>query len=423
MRKLIFLVLIFQSAFSESLVFPPYGHSYGIRKATPGHLFMFFGPRTRFEDPQGLAATRLKSWDDPEKEEDDDEVTVYGVNSGQHEIIYNTSMWTLGLYGKKGSSKENFLFPKGVAADWKGNVVVADSGNNRVVHLFNPKSKLQWKGAYYAKESMGGLKGPSRVALDENGNIYVTDPGNSRIVIFAEDGTVKKSVPSDKEFSFEDGPTALTVADGTAEWSHFKGEKIIFCADKGGKRLWKLDIDGKMIQTADLPDGYSASYGAIDFYHNLWVTDINNHCVLKFDHDLNLLDIFGSKGKEDNQFLQPRGIAIYKRYGQVFIAEEKGAQYYWIGTDMKGVTFKSSAEGVYRLSVKPTEYSFVSLFSPNETDTVYYLKRRKIAPPFSTVKILTEKEINPEKKLILKIEPTYSSYTFSAWYYPVELKK
>jgi hypothetical protein len=38
--------------------------------------------------------------------------------------------------------------------------------------------------------------------------------------------------------------------------------------------------------------------GAIDYYHNYWITDKNRHCVLKFDHDLNLLDIFGSHVQE-----------------------------------------------------------------------------------------------------------------------------
>ena len=141
------------SANAESLVFPPYKHSFGIRKATPKHLFMFFGPRTFFSDPQGLATARLAVWDDPKKKGDDDEVVVYGVNAGRGEIIYNTSMWTLGLYGKKGSGNDQFYEPRGIAADGIGHVFVADSGNNRVVRLFNPKSSLEWILSFDAAKS------------------------------------------------------------------------------------------------------------------------------------------------------------------------------------------------------------------------------------------------------------------------------
>jgi hypothetical protein len=48
----------------------------------------------------------------PSTEKDDDEVVVYGVNSGQHEIIYNTSMWGLDLYGKKVPVRGSFFSPK-----------------------------------------------------------------------------------------------------------------------------------------------------------------------------------------------------------------------------------------------------------------------------------------------------------------------
>ena len=422
MKKVLIILFLSKIVICESLVFPPYGHSYGIRKATPAHLFMFFGPRTFFDDPQGLATTRLEVWDDSSTEKDDDEVVVYGVNSGKHEIIYNSSMWSLGLYGKKGSKEDCFLFPKGIAADSKGNVFVADSGNNRVVHLFNPKSKLQWIAAYTAKSDKdNGFKGPARVALDESGNIYVTDPGNRRIVVLAKNGIVKRRIPAGNSFAFEDGPTALAVADGSARWSYFKSEKMIFCADRGGKRIWKLGIDGNMIKKVKIPDGYCASYGAIDYYHNLWVTDRLKHCVLKYDHNLNLLDIFGSYGKEDNQFVEPRGIAIYKRYGQVFIAEKKGAQYYWVGTELKNAEIEKTDDNGFNLTMRATEYSLVSLFSMAGNDTLFITKHRMVFPGQAIVPLRCSSD-KLKGKLILKIEPTYSSYSYNAWFFPIKLR-
>lgn len=402
---------------AASLVFPPFGHSYGIRKATPKHLFMFFGPRTFFDDPQGLATTRLKSWDDPRTEKDDDEVVVYGVNSGRHEIIYNTSMWSLGLYGGKGSGTGKFLFPKGIVADPDGNVFVADSGNNRIVHLFNPKSGLQWKKAF-GKD----LSGPSRIAIDEQKRVYVTDRGNCRIAVYTYDGDLKSYITGRTGEKFTDGPTALAVADGSNYWSRFTSEKLVFCADKNGTRVWKLGFDGTVYTTVNLPEGYHASYGAIDYYHNYWITDTKKSCVLKFDHDLVLLDIFGSYGTGDNQFVEPRGITIYKRYGQVFVAEKKGAQYYWIGTELKDATLRSEKDG-FTLTTKATEYSFLTLFTTAGKDTSFYFKRMMVYPGLKTLHVGNRFPASLKRDFMLKIEPTYSSYTYNHWYFPLEIKE
>lgn len=418
-----FLLSAFTISYSESLVFPPYLHSYGIRKATPKQLFLFFGFKTTFCDPQGLATTRLNSWDNPKTEKDDDEVIVYGINSGHHEIIYNTSMWSLALYGGKGSGEGKFLFPKGVAADPDGNVFVADSGNNRIVHLFNPKSDLQWKEAFTGKSpGEKGLLGPSRVAVDEEKMVYATDCGNRRIVVFSYNGKVMRHIPDEKqEYHFSDGPTALAVADGANRWSYFKSERVVFCADSFGTRVWKISAEGKLLKQVRLPTGYHASYGSIDYYHNYWVTDTYNHCILKFDHDLELLDIFGSYGTGDNQFVEPRGITIYKRYGQVFIAEKKGAQYYWIGTQLKSAGLKDDGPGRFALTVKATEYSFLSLFTKNAADTVYYLKRYMAFPGSSIVRIRDrEPAASGKNDFTLKIEPTYSSYTYNKWFYQIK---
>jgi hypothetical protein len=410
----------------ESLVFPPFLHSYGIRKATPTHLFMFFGLQTFFDDPQGLATARLKSWDDPKTEKDDDEVVVYGVNSGRSEIIYNKSMLALARYGKKGSGKDQFLAPKGIAADENGHVYVADSGNNRIVRLFNPKSNLTWKGAFNgASARYPGIRGPSRVGIDEQVNVYVTDPGNRRLVVFDSTGTVLRTIPvAGSAWKFINGPTALAVADGSAPWSHFSGEKMLFCADKNGTRVWKIGFDGTLHALGDLPAGHTASYGAIDYFHNYWVTDTKAHCVLKLDHNLRLLDIFGSYGDGDNQFIEPRGIAIYKRYGQTFIAEKKGAQYFWVGTELKKASLVKDDENFYSIFMRTTEYSFATLFSAVGGDTIIYFKGRWIPCDSSIVKFNVKgAEGIRERGLTLRIEPTYSSRTYNSWHYPIKVEK
>jgi hypothetical protein len=422
---LLYVVIITNTITGESLVFPPFLHSYGIRKATSGHLFMFFGLQTTFDDPQGLATARLKSWDNPKTDKDDDEVTVYGVNSGKCEIIYNKSMWALGRYGTKGKGVDQFLFPKGIAADGKGNVYVADSGNDRVVRLFNPQSKLEWRGAFTgASTGQRGLLGPSRVGIDEEANVYVTDPGNRRIVVFDSAGRELRIIPGPKSgWKFVNGPTALAVADGRARWSYYGNEKFIFCADKDGARVWKIGFDGKLNGLLNVPAGYAAVYGAMDYFHNYWVTDTKKHCVLKFDHNLRLLDIFGSYGDKDNQFIEPRGITIYKRYGQTFIAEKNGAQYFWVGTSLKKASLFKKSDGVYSLIIKTTEYSLATLFSSINTDTVTYFKRRWIPSDSAVINFnVSNRSDIREKGLLLKLESCYSSFSYNSWTYPLKIE-
>jgi hypothetical protein len=411
---------------AQSLVFPPYLHSYGIRKATQANLFMFFGPITSFTDPQGLATAKMITRDDPTTEKDDDEVVVYGVNSGRHQLIYNTSMYSLALYGSKGGGKDQFLFPKGVACDPLGNVYVADSGNNRIVHLFNPKTKVQWVSAFSGGSSEdAGLNGPTQVALDEKGHIYVADAGNRRIVIFDKAGTVRCIIPGPKtQMVFVDAPTGLAVADGTAPWSYFLREQAVFCADSGGRRLWKFDFEGKLIRTVSLPPKHSAFYGAVDYYHNLYLTDKCNHCILKYDHDLALVDIFGSQGTGDNQFVEPRGIAIFKRYGQVFIAEKTGAQYYWIGTQLKDRSLHIDNGDLHcMLSTRLTEYGYVTLFSVIDVDTTFYFKKRFVREGEQATDCFIAPDCRPQARFEVRVEPTYSSYTYFWKYYPVPVRR
>jgi hypothetical protein len=422
------VVLLFTNAATgetgESLVFPPFLHSYGIRKATPGHLFMFFGPQTRFDDPQGLAVTRLATWDNPATSEDDDEVTVYGVNSGRGEVIYNKSMLALGRFGKKGKGKGCFSSPRGIAADEKGNVYVADSGNNRIVRLFNPKSKLEWKSTFNGVlPGERGLLGPSRVGIDEEVNVYATDPGNQRIIVFDSAGRVLRIIPGPKSgWKFVNGPTALAVADGRARWSYFRSEKNIYCADKGGTRLWKIGFDGKLHGLSEIPAGHSAVYGAIDYFHNYWITDTKKHCILKFSHNLKSLDIFGSFGEGDNQFVEPRGITIYKRYGQTFIAEKTGAQYFWVGTKLKKASLKKNGDGSFILKIKATEYSLATLFSAVNADTATYFKSKWVASDSAVINFsVKDKRGLREQGLILKIEPSYSSFSYNEWFTPIKV--
>ncbi len=78
--------------------------------------------------------------------------------------------------------------PKDIFVDKQDHIYIADTGNNRIVHLDD-------EGAYIREitVSESPLKRPSGVFVDKNGVIYVADTGNNRIVRLDADGKLLKS--------------------------------------------------------------------------------------------------------------------------------------------------------------------------------------------------------------------------------------
>ncbi|MDZ7318834.1 MAG: NHL repeat-containing protein, partial [candidate division KSB1 bacterium] len=320
-----------------TLVFPSFLHTYGIRKATRLHLALFTQNKVQFDDPQGLAVVRLQAWEDTTTTKDDDEVTVYGVNSGQHCIIFNTSMKSIGIYGLKETGEQRLSRPRGIAANAKGDVYVADTGNHRLVHLFNPGHGLLFKQSVGQRgAAKGQFDGPRGVALDSQGRVYVTDHGNHRVQVFAAD---LKFLYSWGEAGHKAGqllaPDGIAVTDRKEFWSYYR-EDFVVVIDGNHDRIQQFDLQGrwlKQITAAEFghPNCFLA-YITLDYYNNIYVTDTKNHCVHKFDHQLNYLTSYGRYGDGDKEFIEPRGITNYRRFGQMFVAEKWGAQYFWIGT-------------------------------------------------------------------------------------------
>ena len=309
-----------------TLVFPAFLHTYGVRKATAKHLFLYMQNRVKVHNPQGIAVTRLDTWDEPKETKDDDEITVYGVNSGQNAIIYNTSMTAIAVYGLYEKNERRLNRPHGITAHRSGEVYLADTGNNRIVHFFNPGRELKWVRA------LGGMAAPRDVAISADRTIYVADTGNHRVLVFRNDQLLQTW---DKTGQFV-LPTGIAATDSTEQWSYYK-DNFVIVSDQDGQRLQKFSRSGRLLKTVNAATLGRANvkfmYVAIDYYSNVFVTDFNNHCVHKFDRDLNYLTSFGRQGDGDKEFREPRGIAIYKRFGQVLVDDRESAQYYWIGVD------------------------------------------------------------------------------------------
>jgi len=327
----IFMFLVFIIILSynpTTLVYPPFGHTMGYHSATSLEARLLFGNKLSFNSPYGISAVKLKS-DDKPGGEDDDELTVYCCNMGAHQIVYNKSLMDVKTYGKFGRGLGEFWSPTGIAASPDGWIWVADAGNHRIVKLFNTGDTLLWVqtiGSFGCAELE--FDGPYDVACDFKNNIYVTDEGNGRIQVIDSLGNLVRII---------DGlyrPKGIAVVARNDRWNYQRNDFIVvLCEDD----IKKFSMSGKLLAKRKGEDfgltKYNFAFCMIDYYGHIWVTDRENGCIHKFDRDLKYITSFGRKGSGDKEFIDPRGITIWRRFGQVFVVDATVIDYYWIGVD------------------------------------------------------------------------------------------
>ena len=341
-----------------TLIYPSTWHTpFGIHRGTPLLLNMFLGARTSFNMPEDLAATKhLFDFGKINKDSDDWQLTVYGVNSGNSEIIYNSSMFSLNIYGKEGHGETGeFFHPIGITCNEGGDIYVADTGNNRIVRLFNNGKKLIWLRTIGSKGSeKGKFNNPTYVALDASGRIFVSDTGNSRIQVFGKSGGLLYIIDKDSGIS---SPAGICVSDSKERYTGYRFD-FIYLVDGNNSRVQKMTVDGRLITSCRVNEILKRDVFLTtleqDYYGNVYVVDRLNSQILKFSPDLDFITAFGKPGTGDYEFQNPAGIAIYKHYGQVFVSDKESAQYFWIGADM--LDFKTQISKVRKK--KTMEFSF-----------------------------------------------------------------
>lgn len=342
-------------------VYPPWEHTWGIVRATQTHLTFFTLGKATFDNPQGLAVVKLTATDDPEKKGDDDEVTVYGINSGENGIIYNRSMKSIGLYGYEDEGDGNLLAPWDVGALPNGLVFVTDSGHRRIVKLRNVDADLVYEGSF-GTEGEGKLVLPRGIDVTDGGTVVVADAGANAVLLYDTSGTFIRRIEGFQS------PVGLAAVDRTSKHLRPRDEYFVV-SDSLGRRLRKVRFDGTLIDEVNVaavePDSADPYVGhlAIDLYNNVACTDSVNSHILKFDSNLRYLSSWGEPGQGRTKFNHPTGITIWRRFGQTFVADATGAQYLWVGVDLtQPPTLTVDPKGpILRMNLSPTERALVTL--------------------------------------------------------------
>lgn len=350
---LLFPVILLAQEYSTSLVIPPSAHA-PLRKATGTHLFMAVGFSTKVNNPQGTSVTKLIAQDDTTTKEDDDELTVYGVNAGNNEIIYNTSLINIEIYrGESGRKVTQLNAPRGITSNEFGDVYLADMGNRRVVSLFNRKGKQ----LEYVRESRPDSPdfSPFDLTISTNGIVFVTDSLGAKV--WRWDPTLEKWTSF---IHLVEKPLGIVMYDKDDRWAYYNHSRLgIITHD--GRRVLITDMSGRRLAEYKPQEKESRfRYIAVDYYGNFYMTDAGLHRIVKIDRDGQFLDEIGGPGKDDYEFLSPQGIAIWKRFGQVCVAESYAAQYYLIGTSIKEAAART-VEDKIEIGLTLTEKARVTL--------------------------------------------------------------
>ena len=190
--------------------------------------------------------------------------------------------------------------PGGVAVDGKGDIFIADTGNNRVIN--QPPS-----GAFTTVGT--GLSEPGGVAVDGAGDVFIADSGNDRVVEVPTGGAAQVTVGS----GFKD-PLDVAV----------DGQGDVFVADSGNNRVVEVIAGGSQItlNVSVGSKGLSNPYAvAVNAEGDVLIADFGNNRVVEVEPN-------GVQTTIGSGFVQPTGVAVdgagaatNSQPGDVFVAD------------------------------------------------------------------------------------------------------
>jgi sugar lactone lactonase YvrE len=239
--------------------------------------------------------------------------------------------------------------PYGVAIDNEGRVYIGRDGHRvRRIEIDGTMSTVAGTGAIGFSGDDGpamsaGLANPNAVALDDAGQVLIADTGNDRIRVVSTQGIVRTVAGIGERGSIADGAPATSTALSYPAGVAVDAMGRLLVADQVHRRIRRVNLDGSMTTIAGngayayRGDGGLARQAklkrpmavAVDGEGNIFIADIDCDCVRKVTLDgiIHTIAGNGSPGfTGDNgpailsQLNQPLGIAA-DALGNVFIAD------------------------------------------------------------------------------------------------------
>lgn len=236
--------------------------------------------------------------------------------------------------------------PRGLAADQKGNLYIADAGNSRIVKLGPDGGMLASFGT--AGPGVGEIKEPNGVAIDAGGSIYVTDATNGKLLKYRSDGTFEKEwrgpdpgLYGPRDITFGPDQTLYIIDQGNGRIVKFTpaseiftswgtigssegqfaestgiavGGGFIFVADNGNNRIQVFRPDGNFVRQWEMPMFLKYAWHYPDVAYDeaaqwLYVTNGIRDEILIYDIDGNQIGD-GPKSTEEKKLANPSAMLL-----------------------------------------------------------------------------------------------------------------
>jgi len=241
-----------------------------------------------FENPAGIAV--------------DMKGDLYVADTGNNRVQkFNSTGGYLLTWGSYGSNTSQFKNLSGIATDICDDVYVTDTGNNRI-------QKFSSTGVYLLSWGINGSNtsqfvNPSGIATDTRGDVYVVDTGNNRIQKFSSVGQYLTGWGSAGANSSEfNSPVGVAVYQNGS----------VYVVDRYNSRVQKFNLSGYFLGSLNGSETLMVNPQgvAVDCSGNVYVTDTDLNSIRKFNLNSSQIATWGGYGTRDGYLNNPEGIAV-----------------------------------------------------------------------------------------------------------------
>ena len=249
----------------------------------------------------------------------------------------------------------HFSDPFGLVVDKRGNMYVADAGENNRIRKVTPDGIV----SNFAGSQEGHVDGladaaafntPSGLAIDADGNIYVADTGNNVIRKITVQGTVSTLAGNGKA-GYQDGNAAEAQFNGPVGVAVDKTGKV-FVADTYNDRIRVIGLDGQVSTVAGSAQAGYQDGAAKDARFDtpcsllmnskgeLFIADTRNNAIRKISITGEVTTVVRSLPEDkEAKFKRPIGLAL-THDDFLYVGELSGGRIFQISPDgeMRGLT-------------------------------------------------------------------------------------
>lgn len=208
--------------------------------------------------------------------------------------------------------------PEGVACDARGQVLIGDTGNDRLLRFTFRDGKVTGG----SQVRIPQLAAPARVHLGSKGDIYALDGKQRRIVRLSAEGEFKGAV------AFDGVPPPATVV---PKGFDLDASDHLYVLDLFAARVLVLDAEGTFLKALPLPAGTRfASDVAVDDVGTVLVLDAVGRRIYAATKEATA---FAPLGGDRELPLVTLPVSLTSSRGTVFVVEGRGSAIAAFGQD------------------------------------------------------------------------------------------